>query len=73
MTKVPAKPVLLRQVNLVWYPLTLVPLLALAYCSFTGALPSLVGLMALFLLLFWIFSFGFALYAKLRKPPELRQ
>ena len=72
MSKAP-KLVLVKQVNLIWYPLTLIPLLALLYFSFNGTLPMLVGLMSIFLLFFWIFSFLFALYAKFRKPPTLRQ
>ena len=72
MSKAP-KLVLVKQVNLIWYPLTLIPLLALLYFSFNGTLPMLVGLMSIFLLFFWIFSFLFALYAKFRKPPKLRQ
>jgi hypothetical protein len=72
MSKGP-KPVLVKQVNLIWYPLTLVPLVALVYFSFNGTLPQIMGMIAIFLLIFWIFSFLFALYAKFRKPPKLRQ
>ena len=39
----------------------------------TGQLPIVVLPLALFLLFFWIFSFGFAIYAKVRKPKDLRQ
>ena len=73
MTKAKGKPVLMRRVNLLWYPLTLIPLLALAYFSFAGALPPMMGLLSLFLLIFWVFSFGFALYETFRKRPDLRQ
>lgn len=72
MSKAP-RPVLMRRVNLIWYPVTLLPLLALFYFAFTGGLPIWVALIAVFLLLFWLFSFGFALYESLRKKPDLRQ
>jgi hypothetical protein len=73
MSKASDRPILIKSVNLWWYPLTLIPLLAIFYFAFTGALPSIAGLIAVFLLFFWLFSLGFALYAKLRKPPTLRQ
>jgi hypothetical protein len=60
-------------VKLIWYPVSLVPLLIILYFSFTGGLPQIVGMIGLFLLFFWVFSFGFAIYVKLRKKPTLRQ
>lgn len=68
-----AKQVLIRQVNLLWYAAALVPLVALFLASAYRYLPTLVGLFAVFLLFFWLFSFGFALYSKFRKPREPRQ
>lgn len=65
--------VLIRRVNLIWYPLALLPILALFLAGAYGYLPMLVGLLAVFLLFFWLFSFGFAVYAKFRKPKEPRQ
>ena len=74
MTKAVPKPILMKRVNLIWYPLALVPLLVLFYFSFTGVLPMMVGLVTVFLVCFWVFSFGFALYMTFRKPPpEPRQ
>ena len=73
MSKNPSKPILMRKVHLIWYPVALVPILALAYFSFNGTLPMMLGLAAVFLLIFWIFSFGFALYETFRKRPDLRQ
>lgn len=67
------KQVLVRRVNLWWYPLALLPLVALFLLSAYGYLPMLVGLFVLFLLFFWLFSFGFAVYSKFRKPKEPRQ
>lgn len=62
---------LVRRVNFVWYPLTLLPLLVLLYLGFTGALPFYVVILGLFLGFFWIFSLIFALYEtfKRRKAP----
>lgn len=68
-----AKEVLIRRVNPLWYPVALVPLVALFLASAYGYLPMLVGLFAIFLLFFWLFSFGFAVYSKFRKPKEPRQ
>lgn len=69
------KPILVKEVNLIWYPLALLPIVALVYFSFNGTLPQMVGMIAIFLLIFWIFSFIFAVVGKLmrRKKPELRQ
>ena len=75
MNKAP-RPILMqdKDVKLIWYPLALIPLLVIIYFSFTpGGLPQIVGMLGVFLLIFWIFSFGFAIYAKLRKPRNLRQ
>ncbi|MHB1109474.1 MAG: hypothetical protein ACYCZU_04020 [Devosia sp.] len=65
--------VLIHKINLVWYPVTLLPILALFLAAAYGYLPMLVGLFTVFLLFFWLFSFGFAVYSKLRKPREPRQ
>jgi len=68
-----SKRVLIRQVNLIWYPVALVPLVALFLASAYGYLPVLAGLLSVFLLFFWLFSFGFAIYSKFRKSKEPRQ
>ncbi len=68
MAELRNKPILVERVHLWWYPVTLVPILALLYAGFTGILSSLFGLAGLFALFFWVFSFGFALYAKLKRP-----
>lgn len=69
MAKLRNKPVLVERVRLWWYPIALVPILALLYAGFTGILSSLFGLVGLFALFFWVFSFGFAIYGKLKRPP----
>ena len=65
--------ILIRRVSLIWYPVLLVPVVALFLASAYGYLPGMVGPLALFLLFFLLFSFGFAVYAKLRQPKDLRQ
>ncbi len=70
MAELKNKPVLVERVRLWWYPLALVPILALFYAGFTGILPTLFGLAGLFAFFFWVFSFGFAILSKLRKRPS---
>lgn len=67
------KPILIRRVNLWWYPLALVPIVVLGYLSLIGILPALVVPLVLFALFFWIFSLVFAIAGKLSKPREPRQ
>lgn len=68
------KPILVERVRLWWYPLALIPILALLYAGFSGILPSLVSVLALFVFFFWLFSFGFAIYSKLtRRRSDPRQ
>lgn len=64
------RPVLIRRVHLIWYPLTLLPILALFFAAATGYLPPLIALVALFLFFFWLSSLAFALYQRLRKPKD---
>ncbi|HVX82442.1 MAG: hypothetical protein ACTHOR_07620 [Devosia sp.] len=66
-------PATLQRVKLWWYALALVPIALLIYAPLQGWLPGEVILVALFLLFFWIFSLGFAIYARLSKPRRLRQ
>jgi hypothetical protein len=63
----------LREVNLGWYPLALLPILLLIGAPLAGWLPILVLPFGLFFLFFWLFSFGFAIYGKLTRPKEPRQ
>jgi hypothetical protein len=67
------RPVLIRRVNLLWYPATLVPILLLGYAGLAGWLPGMTIALAIFALIFWLFSLIFAIVALLRKPRELRQ
>jgi hypothetical protein len=57
-------PPLIRRVNFVWYPLALVAILALGWLSLAGVLPAMLLLIDVFLLFFWVFSLGFALYER---------
>ena len=72
--KSPRKPpASIRTVNLLWYPLALIPIIGLGALALVGWLPLFVLPIALFLMFFWIFSLGFAVYAKLRTHRNLRQ
>lgn len=70
MAGLKGKPILIERVRLWWYPLALLPILALFYAGFSGLLPSPFGLLGLFAVFFWVFSFGFAVASKLRKRPS---
>jgi len=69
MAELRNKPVLIRRVNLVWYGVAIVPILALVYLGFSGILSPLVGIGGLFALFFWLFSLVFAIASLMRKPP----
>ncbi len=65
--------VLIKRINFWWYAITLVPVLALFLAAAYGYLPIFVVLFAIFALIFWLSSLGFAIYAIFRKPKEPRQ
>lgn len=64
--------VILKRVNLWWYPLTLLPIVMLGYAAVAGWVPQLFAVLAVFLLFFWLFSLIFALVALVRKPQAKR-
>jgi len=66
----PPRPSGLAGVRLRWYPLALLPLLLLIGLPILGVAPLLLLPLGLFLLFFWIFSLGFAIYARSRKSPH---
>jgi hypothetical protein len=68
-----SREILIRRINFVWYPLALLPIGALFLAGAYGYLPFFVTLFALFLLIFWFCSLGFALYARFSKKKDLRQ
>lgn len=64
------KPILIKRVSLWWYPVMLLPILAFGWFSITGLVPAFLVPLSLFALFFWIFSLGFAIAGKLRKPRD---
>jgi hypothetical protein len=73
MTPQRPKPVMITQVNFVWYPLTLLPILALGYGALMNWVPAWLLVIAVFGLLFWVFSLAFAIYSLFAKRSEPRQ
>jgi hypothetical protein len=73
LSRRPRPPSGLAGVRLLWYPLALVPILLLIGLPIAGKAPMLLLPLGLFLLFFWIFSLGFAIYARQRQPPVHRQ
>ncbi len=69
MADLTKRPILLQRVNLWWYALAILPIVAVVYMGFSGILSPIIGLIGLFASFFWIFSLGFAIASKLRKPP----
>jgi hypothetical protein len=66
------RPIMIRSVRLRWYPLLLLPIIALFVAAAAGHLPPLAVLVGMFLFFFWLSSLGFALYHRLRKPKDTR-
>ena len=73
MTRQKPSDTTVRTVSLIWYVVALVPIALFAIAPLLGWLPLLALPFGLFFIFFWIFSFGFAVYAKLKKPKEPRQ
>lgn len=69
MAELRNRPILVKRVSLWWYAFAILPIVAVVYMGFSGILSPIIGLIGLFALFFWIFSFGFAIASKLRKPP----
>ena len=68
------RPVLIGRINLWWYTVALVPLLALGWLAVGNIVPAIFLPIVLFLFVFWLSSFVFAVVGKLRGPrPEPRQ
>jgi len=70
MAELKNKPVLVGKVDLWWYGIALLPILALIYLGFSGILSQFIGLLGLFAFFFWLFSLVFAIASKLRKRPK---
>ena len=73
MARQPRPPTGLTAVRLWWYAVALVPIALLIVAPLEGWVPGEVIVLGLFALFFWIFSLGFAIYARLSKPRKLRQ
>ena len=73
MARQPRPPTGLTGVRLWWYAVALVPIALLIVAPLEGWVPGEVIVLGLFALFFWIFSLGFAIYARLSKPRKLRQ
>ena len=73
MARQPRPPTGLTSVRLWWYAVALVPIALLIVAPLEGWVPGEVIVLGLFALFFWIFSLGFAIYARLSKPRKLRQ
>ncbi len=59
-------------VNLIWYPVVLLPIIAAGYATLMGWLPAPVLFLVIFVAIFWAISFIFALIVRLtelRKKP----
>ena len=61
-----------RTIRLWWYAVALAPIALLILAPLQGWLPGEVILPGAFLFFFWLFSFAFAIYAKLRQPRTRR-
>jgi hypothetical protein len=64
-------PPLIRRVTFVWYPVALAAILVIGWLCLAGVLPAMLILLDAFLLVFWVFSLGFALYASFVKKPRV--
>ena len=79
LTRAANRPILIRRINLWWYPVALLPILALGWLTFANLLPGIFAPLVLFALIFWLASFVMAVIGKLRGPkadksaPEPRQ
>ncbi len=67
------RPLLVTRINLWWYALALVVILAFGWLALNNLIPGLFLPLVLFAIVFWIASFVMAVIAKLRTPhPESR-
>jgi len=62
------RPLLVTRVNLWWYALALVAILALGWATLQNLLPVFVVPLVIFATIFWLASFVMAFVAKLRAP-----
>tara|TARA_R110002124_G_scaffold109676_12_gene262897 strand:+ start:31478 stop:31717 length:240 start_codon:yes stop_codon:yes gene_type:complete len=67
------RPILIGQVNLLWYLPALAVLLAVLYAALANRLPVWVLPLLLFALFMWLFSFAFAVYAVIMRKLKERK
>ncbi|MBS3850381.1 MULTISPECIES: hypothetical protein [Devosia] len=67
------RPLLIRNVNFLWYLAPIVPILALGYAALMSWLPSWSLLIAVFAFLMWLFSLGFTVFAVLKRKRQERK
>jgi len=70
MNDVRPRHVIVKRVNFIWYPLTLLPIVALFLGAAYGYVSPWFALIGFFAFMFWLFSLLFALYWLFRKPPN---
>jgi len=70
MNDVRPRNVIVKRVNFLWYPLTLLPIVALFFAAAYGYISPWFGLIGFFAGMFWLFSLLFAVYSLFRKPPN---
>ena len=73
MKRVRAHDQVMTRIRLWWYGVAIVPVLLMGWLGLGGKLPAIVVPFALFLFVFWLFSFIFALIGRMRMPREPRQ
>lgn len=65
-------PILVKRINLVWYAVALLPIVAFTYFGLTSDW-WILALLAIFCMVFWVVSLVFAIWRLLNPPRELRQ
>ncbi len=64
------RPLLVTRINLWWYALALVVIVALGWLALNNLIPVLFLPLVLFASVFWLSSFVMAVIAKLRTPKD---
>ena len=70
------RPLLVTRINLWWYALALIVIMALGWLALNNLIPGMFLPLVLFASIFWLTSFVMAVIAKLRTPkdaPESRK
>ncbi|MGV8833825.1 MAG: hypothetical protein ACOH2N_17795 [Devosia sp.] len=67
------RPVLIAQVNFLWYLVAIVPILGLGYAALVNWVPGMFVLIAVFAFFMWLFSLGFTVYAVITRKRKERK